>query len=156
MIIVVMGVSGAGKSRVGDALARSLGWPFIEGDDFHSPANVAKMRSGVPLTDADREPWLHALQARLASLDNAVVACSALTAHFRRSLARAVPDIRFAYLRIDERTAEQRVRTRGQHFMPPELVPSQFATLEEPQDAIEIDARLPVGEIVREIEEGLG
>ena len=142
MIVVVMGVSGSGKSTVGAALARALGWPFLDADDFHPPQNVAKMAAGTPLTDDDRWPWLDrivdALRAITAAHGNAVLACSALRHAYRVRLGRAGA-MRFVHLRGDSATIEQRLATRQHRYMPASLLASQFATLEAPDDAIDVD-----------------
>jgi len=144
MIVVVMGVSGCGKSTVGAALARALAWPFLDADDFHPPQNVAKMAAGTPLTDDDRWPWLDrivdALRAATAAHGNAVLACSALRHVYRVRLARAGP-LRFVHLRGDAATIGQRLATRQHRYMPASLLASQFATLEAPDDAIDVDIR---------------
>jgi len=141
-----MGVSGSGKTTVGRALAQKLGWRFVEGDDLHPPANVAKMHSGIPLNDDDRRPWLDRIVAEMRQVngagDNAVIACSALKAAYRDRLAQG-GDMRVVYLKGDAATIEPRVAHR-RHFMPASLLPSQFATLEEPKDAIVVDIREPV------------
>lgn len=153
-----MGVSGSGKTTVGKALAQKLGWRFVEGDDLHPPANVAKMHSGVPLTDADRWPWLDRIVAEMqrieAAGDNAVIACSALKAAYRDRLARG-GDVRLVYLKGDAATIEPRMAHR-RHFMPASLLPSQFATLEEPSDAIVVDIREPIDAQVATIARALG
>lgn len=150
-----MGVSGAGKTRIGRELARSLGWAFLDADDFHPETNVAKMRGGVPLETADRAVWLDALTSALAALErggaDAVIACSALRQEFRETLAAALTDVRFVYLKADAALARDRVAHRQDHFMPASLVNSQFATLEEPEDALTIDASETPEEIVRRI-----
>ena len=144
MIVVVMGVSGSGKSVVGQALATELGWPFFDADDFHPEANVAKMAAGTPLTDADRWPWLDRLATEMAAIDgrgqHAVLACSALRQAYRDRISRAVP-VRFVHLAGDQETIAARVATRSHRYMPPTLLASQFATLEAPQDAIVVDVR---------------
>ena len=153
-----MGVSGSGKTTVGKALAQKLGWRFVEGDELHPAANVAKMKSGVPLTDADRWPWLDAIVAEMRRIDaageNGVIACSALKAAYRDRLAQG-GDVRLVYLKGDPATIEPRVAHR-RHFMPASLLPSQFATLEEPQDAIVVDIREPVEAQVATIARALG
>lgn len=160
MIIVVMGVAGSGKTRVGGALANDLGWPFFDADEFHSPENIAAMRGGVPLTDADREPWLGALCELLGQLDrerrDAVLACSALRAHFRDRLRLAVRDLRYVHLRAGAELLAQRLAARSGHFMPAELLPSQLSALEDPGEAIAIDAALPPDVIVTKIRAALG
>ncbi len=135
MIVVVMGVSGSGKSVVGQALATELGWPFFDADDFHPEANVAKMAAGTPLTDEDRWPWLDRLAAEMAAIDgrgqHAVLACSALRQAYRDRISRAVP-VRFVHLAGDHDTIAARLATRSHRYMPPTLLASQFATLEAP------------------------
>jgi gluconokinase len=142
MIIVLMGVSGSGKSYVGEALAASLGWPFYDADEFHPPQNKRKMAAGAPLTDDDRWPWLDAIAGELRRVlerdGNAVLACSALKEAYRQLLARA-GDVRFVYLKGDPATIAARVAHRSHEYMPASLLPSQFATLEEPPDALVID-----------------
>ena len=158
MIVVVMGVSGSGKSVVGQALAAALGWPFIEGDDYHPPANVAKMAAGTPLNDDDRWPWYDRLAAEMATIlargGNAVLACSALKQSYRDRLARAAKkdgDVRFVHLKGDYDTIATRLATRRHRYMPASLLGSQFATLEEPADAIVVDARNAVADEVARI-----
>jgi gluconokinase len=131
-----MGVSGSGKSTVGAAFARALDVPFIEGDEYHPPGNVRKMASGIPLTDEDRAGWLRALAARLREAEEAgsgvVMSCSALKRAYRDALRAAAPDVRFIFLRgVRPLIAERLSRRRG-HFMPPSLLDSQFAALQEP------------------------
>jgi gluconokinase len=158
-VVVLTGVSGSGKSTVGAALADSLGWDFIDGDDFHSPANVAKMTRGIPLDDADRASWLavlHDLIAdRVAAREPAVLACSALKRRYREQLSEAVPAgaVRFAHLDVDRATLQQRLRRRRNHYMPPSLVDSQLATLEPPTptEAIVVDAARPLPDIVGDL-----
>ena len=147
MIVVVMGVTGCGKSTVGEALAAHLGWRFLDADDFHPPANVAKMASGTPLTDADRWPWLDRVAGELAATEsaggNAVLACSALKAAYRERIARG-GDVRFVHLRGDQATIAARLAVRKHKYMPASLLASQFATLEPPRDAVDVDIALPV------------
>jgi len=147
MIVVVMGVCGSGKTTVGRALAASLQWRFVDADDFHPPANLAKMARGVPLADADRWPWLDRIVAELKVDARAgrhvVVACSALRQAYRDRLAQA-GEVRFAYLKGDAASIEPRIAGRSGHFMPASLLASQFATLEEPAEAITIDVAQPV------------
>jgi len=132
--IVVMGVAGCGKSSLARAIATQLDWPFIEGDAHHSPANIAKMRGGAPLTDADRSGWLARLGALLAAAPGgAVLACSALKKSYREQLRAASPGLRFVFIDIGRDLALQRVAERGdRHLFPVSLVDSQFATLESP------------------------
>src|SRR5579884_1235439 len=131
MIVVVMGVSGAGKTTVGRALAAALGWPFVDADDLHPAANVEKMRRGQPLDDADRAPWLAAVASTIRSMRDGVVACSALKRAYR-DLLRVRDDVRFVYLAVDEKVLAARLAARQGHYMPPSLLPSQLATLEPP------------------------
>ena len=162
MVVVVMGVSGSGKSSVGRALAEALGWPFFDGDDFHPPENVAKMAAGTPLTDADRWPWLDALAAKiggvLADGGHAVLACSALRAVYRDRIAaggRRPGDVRFVHLKGDLATIAARLATRQHRYMPATLLDSQFATLEEPTDAIVVDVRDTIAEQIARIRAAL-
>ena len=142
--IVVMGVSGSGKSHLGEALAQSCGVNFVEGDALHPPANIAKMTAGIPLDDADRWPWLDAIAAAITAHrgQGVVVACSALRRSYRDRLRRADPGLRLIYLRVPRSELERRLRERH-HFMPPTLLDSQLLTLEEPdadEQAIILDA----------------
>lgn len=162
MILVVMGVSGCGKTVVGQALAKALGWPFLDGDDFHPPGNVEKMRSGTPLTDDDRWPWLDRIAAEMravhASGGQAVLACSALKQSYRDRLAAwtiSPQELRFVHLVGDYDTLASRLASRQHRYMPPTLLASQFATLEPPADAIDIDVRMPVAEQVAAIRAAL-
>ncbi len=140
-ILVVMGVSGSGKTTIGVNLAQRLGWPFLEGDDLHPPANVAKMHGGTPLTDADRWPWLDAIRAwidaRLAGDEHAdgghgVVACSALRRAYRERLGVGRNGVAVVFLHADRALLADRLVRRKGHFMPPALLDSQLATLEPP------------------------
>ncbi len=157
-----MGVTGAGKTTVGGNLAHRLGWPMIEGDDFHPAPNIAKLSAGQPLTDDDRQPWLAALAQEISKLvavrESAVITCSALKAGYREQLRHATSgrEIIFIYLRVSPSLAIDRVRHRSGHFVPPSLVHTQFAALEEPADALVIDAGMPPSKIVQEIVETLG
>jgi gluconokinase len=159
MIVVLMGVSGSGKTVVGQALAAELGWPFFDGDDFHPPANVARMAAGTPLEDADRWPWLDRLASEMAKVNasggNAVLACSALKQAYRDRLCRA-GDVRFVHLEGDPETIASRLAARSHRYMPPTLLASQFATLEAPADAIVVDVRDPVPTQVARIRAALG
>jgi gluconokinase len=147
--VVVMGVSGSGKTTVGTALAERLGVPFVDGDDLHPATNVEKMAAGEPLTDADREPWLDAVGAVLAGAP-VVVACSALRRVYRERLRRAAPGLRFVHLHGTRALLAERMGHRT-HFMPPSLLDSQLATLEDPageEGVIGYDVARPVDEIV--------
>jgi gluconokinase len=144
VIVVVMGVSGSGKSVVGQALATDLGWAFFDGDDFHPEANVAKMAAGTPLTDADRWPWLDRLAQEMAVIEerggHAILACSALRQAYRDRINRS-GNVRFVHLAGDHDTIAARLAARKHAYMPPTLLVSQLAALEPPADAIVIDVR---------------
>jgi gluconokinase len=158
MMAIVMGVSGCGKTTVGRLLARELGCEFLDADDLHPEANVAKMANGVALTDDDRWPWLDAIVAamheRAARGSGAVIACSALKEAYRERLRRGaseVGEVRIVYLKGDAATIASRLASRKGHYMPPALLESQFAALEEPPDAIVVDIRPSTEEQVRQI-----
>jgi carbohydrate kinase (thermoresistant glucokinase family) len=135
-VLLVMGVSGSGKSTMGEALARELGWPFRDADSFHPAANVAKMSAGTALTDEDRWPWLAAIAAWIdqqrTSPEHGVVSCSALKRVYRQRLLDGRPDVRLVYLKGEQDLIAGRMARRTDHFMPPSLLQSQFAALEEP------------------------
>lgn len=135
--VVVMGVSGCGKSTVGQGLARALDVPYVEGDELHPPENVARMRAGTPLTDADRQGWLRAIGATLASpasrARGVVVSCSALKRAYRDLLRQAAPDLRFVHLHGSPALLAQRMAARTDHYMPPSLLQSQLETLQMPE-----------------------
>jgi gluconokinase len=156
-VLVIMGVSGSGKTTIGQALSRRLNFEFIEGDEFHTRANREKMHAGVALTDADRKPWLEALRSRitvmLARKGNAVLTCSALRQSYREALA--MPGVKFIYLKVSQAVARQRLARRRGHFFNPALLESQFATLEEPRDAITVDADASDLEVTQQIISGL-
>ncbi len=136
-VLVLMGVSGVGKTTTGQRLAKKLGWEFRDADEFHPPANIEKMSSGVPLTDEDRWPWLDAigvwLDARLAHGGKAIVTCSALRRTYRERLLHGRPDARLVFLKGSKALIADRLSRRAGHFMPPGLLESQFSTLEEPR-----------------------
>lgn len=158
MIVVVMGVSGCGKSTVGELLARRLGLPSYDADEFHPPENVRKMASGQPLTDDDRRPWLETLARAMAGWEasgGAVLACSALKGSYREVLRGAGAEVRFVYLRGDRDTIAERMKHRRGHYMPLSLLDSQFAALEEPADAIVVDIDGAPEEIVERVVEEL-
>ena len=156
MIVVLMGVSGSGKSTVGRLLADGLGWEFIEADDYHPAANVEKMRRGVPLDDADRRPWLAALRERIADDcrrgRNAVLACSALKHRYQDYLEQDDPPcVRYVYLAGSPELIRRRLAARTGHFMNPALLDSQFEALEPPADAVRVDVTPPPEQIAAEI-----
>jgi carbohydrate kinase (thermoresistant glucokinase family) len=158
--VVVMGVSGCGKTTVGRGLAEGLWWEFIEADDLHSPANVAKMSAGVPLTDADRAPWLAAVRSAIEACNGrgsrAVVACSALKEAYRLVLAPDPSCARFVHLRGDYSLIKGRLGGRDGHFMKEDLLRSQFETLEAPAYALTLDAAQPTELIISRIREVFG
>jgi gluconokinase len=158
LTIVVMGVSGCGKSTVGTRLARELGATFLDADDFHPPDNVERMRAGMALTDAERAPWLDALTARLlaagAADEKAVLACSALKRSYRDALRRGAPALTLVHLTGSPALLAERVTARPGHYMPPTLLPSQLATLEPPaadERAITLDVAAPTDALVAAI-----
>ena len=154
-----MGVTGSGKTTVGRLLARKLGWKYFDADDFHPPANVDKMRSGIALDDGDRQPWLEGLRDlirdSLEGGENAVLACSALKAKYRRLLL-IDERVKLVFLKGDFQLIQKRLSKRRGHYMNPALLESQFATLEEPNESIEIDISSDTAEIVRTIRQQLG
>jgi len=139
MIVVLMGVSGVGKTTIGELLAQRLGWRFIEGDDYHPRHNVAKMAAGIPLEDADRWPWLDALNAILRAQGDAIIACSALRESYRRRLLAGIGEARVVHLRGTKALIASRLAERKHRYMPASLLDSQFATLEAPTGALSID-----------------
>jgi gluconokinase len=137
MILIVAGVSGSGKTTVGAMLAGRLGWRFADGDSFHSAANIAKMHAGIPLTDADRQPWLRAITAwmddRDARGESAVVTCSALKRAYRGELLDGRPEARMIFLTADRAEVARRMAARHGHFFPGQLLGTQFGALEPPK-----------------------
>jgi gluconokinase len=154
MIIILTGVSGSGKTTIGRLLARDLGWDFYDADDYHPPENIAKMASGIPLTDEDRQPWLQALHAlildRIQQNEQAVIACSALKEIYRSRL-HINHIVQFVYLVGSFELIKERLMSRQRHFMTTDLLASQFAALEEPQDVLAIDISATPEEIVSAI-----
>ena len=154
MVIVLMGVSGAGKTTVGQLLASQLGWQFADGDDYHPAVNVEKMRSGIPLTDADRAPWLETLRGLIVGWTavgmNGVLACSALKRAYRERL-RVEAEVQFVYLKGTPQILQQRLHARSGHYMTERMLASQLETLEEPEHAVVVDVDRPPAGIVAEI-----
>lgn len=157
--LVVMGVAGCGKSSLAQAVARQMGWRLHEGDDYHSPENVRKMRAGTALTDDDRAGWLGRLGALLAAERGVVLTCSALRRAYRDRLRAAAPGLRFAFMGLDEDAARQRVAARPGHIFPVSLVASQFQTLEDPRGeagVLALDALQPLDLLCRQTCDWLG
>lgn len=155
-----MGPTGSGKTTIGRALAAELGWRFVEGDVHHPPANIEKMSAGQPLSDAEREPWLASLRAAIVRAidrrEHTVVACSALRERYRRALAGGLRGVRFVYLHVPREVLLERASGRPEHFAGPALVASQLAALEEPVDAVRLDATAPPEAILGTIRHELG
>ena len=146
-----MGVSGSGKTTIGEALAARLGWRYLDADDYHPPANVAKMASGTPLQDEDRWPWLEKINVILKQQDDAVLGCSALKEAYRRRLTAGLDDWRIVYLHASFELLSRRAAERKHRFMPASLLQSQLETLEPPSGAIEVDVAQPVEACVLQI-----
>ena len=159
MIVIVMGVVGAGKTTVGRLLAEQQGWKFADADYFHPRSNVEKIRHGIALTDADRKPWLAALRQSIdrwiAEGSNVVLACSALKRSYRREL-EAGPEVRFVYLKGSAELIAERLRARQGHYAGEQILASQFADLEEPEAAVTVDIAAPPEQIADEIRRQLG
>ncbi len=163
MIVLVGGVAGSGKTTVGVLLAGRLHWRFADADAFHPSANIAKMRSGIPLTDADRAPWLAGITAwmdeRIAAGESAVAGCSALKQSYRDQLLTGRPAARLAFLVISRELAHARLAARHGHFFTVQLLDSQFAELEEPRESEQVmllDAAQPADRLAAEIADCLG
>jgi gluconokinase len=161
VILVLMGVTGSGKTTIGRKLAAAEHWVFAEGDDYHSEANKAKMHAGIPLTDADRAPWLATLHEVLLgwyrSGTSGVLACSALRQAYRDELSKGIPstELRFVLLEVPKDVLQERMAERKGHYMSPALLDSQIATLEMPKDAIRVAGDLPPDQVVQEIMDAL-
>lgn len=153
--LIVMGVSGCGKTSVGKSLANHLGWYFYDADDFHPPENIAKMADGIPLDDSDRAPWLASLHELISSNLKAnhtgVLACSALKESYRQELSNGNDGLQIVYLRGSYNLIWSRIEKRTNHYMKPHMLQSQFNALEEPVNALTIDISLPVDHIVQKI-----
>lgn len=161
MIVVLMGVTGSGKTTIGRRLADDLGWTFLDADDFHPASNVAKMHAGVPLTDEDRRPWLEAIRLRLVEArdrgEGVVLACSALKHAYQHYLGSVgAKSVRYVFLEGPEDLIRRRLAGRSGHFMNPALLHSQFETLEPPDDALKVDVTPPPGEVAAAVRAGLG
>lgn len=158
-VIIVMGVSGVGKTTIGKALASRINAAFAEGDDYHPNVNVEKMRSGVPLTDDDRWPWLDRLRSEidrwLRDGERVVLTCSALKTSYRTRLQPEQGGVCFVHLSADRKMIEQRLSERKGHYMPPSLLKSQLDTLEPPAEAITVDADGTIDDIIEELERKL-
>jgi gluconokinase len=159
MVVIVMGVTGSGKTTVGERLAETLAWRFHDADDFHPAANKVKMNSGVPLTDEDRWPWLRAIrgviQEALADGAGAVVTCSALKRSYREVLSGGLDGVQYVHLTGDPRILAERLASRRGHFMNPALLDSQIATLETPEGALAVDIALTPDQQVAAIRRAL-
>jgi gluconokinase len=153
--VVLMGVAGSGKTAVGKGVAIRLDWLFLDADDFHPAANVEKMKHGIPLNDQDRFPWLRALndelQRQVGKGRSLILGCSALKESYRRLLGEHVSLLRFVLLDVDQETIQERLQHRSAHFFPKELMQSQFAALEKPRDAIVVDARQSLENVVDQV-----
>jgi gluconokinase len=158
VIVIIMGTTGAGKTTIGTLLAAQLNWQFADADTFHPPANIKKMSEGIPLNDADRAPWLEAMRKVIlewiATGKNAVLACSALKRAYRSEL-RPSPEVKIIYLKGTYALFTERIRHRHGHFAGEKILAGQFADLEEPEDAITVDAAKAPDEIVAEIRKQL-
>lgn len=157
-VIIIIGVSGSGKTTIGRLLSGELGWKYYEGDNFHPPANIEKLKNGVPLDDADRKPWLESLRDLIRNCleqgDSAVVACSALKQRYRDFLL-VDERVILIYLKGDYELIRERLSKRRGHFLNPNLLDSQFAALEEPKTAMQVDVSLSPAEIVKSIRSAL-
>ncbi len=160
MIINLMGVSGSGKTTVGQQLAADLGWSYYDGDDFHSLKNIAKMSSGIPLTDEDRTIWLMQITLHIKKLiktgENAIISCSALKQQYRRQLQIDSMLVKFVYLKGSRELIKKRLISRAGHYMKVELLESQFESLEEPENAMIVEVKDPPEQISADIQAHFG
>jgi carbohydrate kinase (thermoresistant glucokinase family) len=160
LVVLIIGVAGSGKTTIGAKLAAALGWSFRDADDFHPPANIAKMSAGIPLDDADRAPWLAAIRAHidtcLARGESAVVTCSALKESYRQAVVADPAGVKLVYLHGDFTLLLQRINQRQGHFMKESMLKSQFEALEPPRDALALDVALPPEKLVADIRGALG
>jgi gluconokinase len=160
MIVVLMGVTGSGKTTIGRLLAEQLGWKFLDADDFHPAANVAKMRTGIPLDDADRWPWLDAINRAVrdtvSQASGVVLGCSALKRAYRERLASGLTDLRWVHLKGDFDVIRPRLEQRKGHYMNPSLLRSQFEALEEPEHALTLDIRETPERLAQRIAAAIG
>ena len=154
MVIVIMGVSGSGKTTIGKKISKSLGWKFYEGDDYHPQKNVEKMSNGIPLNDEDRKPWLQNLSRIIAEMinekENAVITCSALKKIYR-NIIKINDEVKFVYLKSSYDLIKKRMKQRNNHFMKADMLASQFEALEEPEDAISVSIDKSEEQILKEI-----
>jgi len=155
MIVIIMGVSGSGKSWLANALAKRTGWPFAEGDDYHSDANKAKMAAGIPLTDDDRAPWLQSLHNVMATWQqhgqSGILACSALKSTYRELLSESISPLKFVWLDPPREVLAERLAHRQGHYMPLALLDSQLATLEPPTEVLHLDGSQSLDEMVETV-----
>src|SRR3569833_3430908 len=160
MVLILMGVSGSGKTTIGARLAQDLGWRFLDADDFHPAENIRKMTEGQPLTDDDRAPWIERLRREIAAVlaagESIALACAALSGASREKLAVDPSQVRFVFLLGSPALIRQRLRNRSGHFMKESMLASQFAALEEPSDALVVDIDERPGAIVEKIRRDLG
>jgi gluconokinase len=160
VVIIIMGAAGAGKSTAGRALAAELGWPFVDADDQHPAHNIEKMRAGVPLSDTDRAPWIATLRAMVDRAidrrEHTILACSALRERDRHTLRGNLRPVRFVHLQAARALPEERLAARPSHFFEPALVSSQLTDLEEPADALIVDAAWPPAQILTAIRREFG
>lgn len=158
--IILMGVSGSGKTSIGQALSQRLGWSFYDGDDYHSPQAIEKMALGIPLNDEDRLPWLETLSnllsEKLSAGENLILACSALKRSYRQHLRSGNDDLLFVYLDGDYDLIWSRMQSRGDHYMKPGMLKSQFHDLEIPEDALKVNIKQPISQILEEIIRNIG